>query len=80
MDNLDLVAYLVDGGTTALLIWLLYTERQARAAESDEFRKFSMRMIEYVAEITANRHKDDNETRNVMRPPDAPTSEEYFKD
>lgn len=77
MSDLDIIAYVVDGGTTALLIWLLYTERTARQSESKAFREFTMRMIEYVAEITANRNKADNDTRNLMRPP--LDKDEYFK-
>lgn len=78
LNEMQLVAYIVDGGTTALLIYLLYTERVARQRDSDAFRRFSMRMIEYVAEIVANRHKPDGETRNVMRPD--VSADDYFKD
>jgi len=76
---MEFIGYLVDGGTTALLIFLLYTERVARRQESEEFRKFSMRMIEFVAELSANRHKTQEETRNVMPPRDQNASD-YFED
>jgi len=78
LTEMELVAYIVDGGTTAMLVYLLYTERVARQRDSDAFRRFSMRMIEYVAEIVANRHKEDGETRNVMRPD--VSGDDYFKD